>query len=180
MKVENRIYRHGLAALLIVGPFSVATAEYFPDDGDLCYDGAFTADSFFAFDSAGPFSFSDSGYEHDFVISDQFFTSCTSITNLPAGYDDCGTAGISEPSSGLNSYSFGSYDGDLIQSDVFYYGQWSFAGGDTVVSNVILNGQEVRHSICPLDNPFCMGGVQSHQLATGVATFGGVPSCLTF
>src|SRR5919106_2094628 len=68
-----------------------------PSFGDLWYNGYYCGDSYFNWDSPGPWSGDGPGYEHDWKISDYFFDSCTTDTNLPSAYDDCPTAGVTDP-----------------------------------------------------------------------------------
>src|SRR6188474_3612797 len=125
-----------IAGLTIAAGSSESRAAYYPDHGDLCYDGIFFADSLFVWNSPGPwripspFNISDDpGYEHDFSVSNQFFTACTSWTNLPSAYDDCPTAGVSEPSSTW-TFSFGSFHiASGVTANTTYYGSWNLSGG---------------------------------------------------
>lgn len=85
-----------IAATLVLGGIRPSYAAYFPDEGDFYYNGFTFVDSNLRWTSVGPFSVSDPGYEHDFLAYSSYFTSCTTWNNLPAGYDDCVTAGVSD------------------------------------------------------------------------------------
>ncbi len=80
---------------------SITRAAYFPDNGALWYNGGVFADSYFSRTSPGPWAPGDPGYEHDFKIRSRYMRACTSWTSLPAGYDDCPTAGWSETTGDL-------------------------------------------------------------------------------
>ena len=55
-----------IAIILSIAPFTVRAA-YYPNTGDLYYDGASYADSHLKWDNPGPWRYSDPGYEHDLV-----------------------------------------------------------------------------------------------------------------
>jgi hypothetical protein len=69
----------------------------------------------------------DSGVEIDFNVWSvgwrrHVYGPCYSTTNLPAGYDDCPTAGVSEDGA-YRGYGFGSYFSFLIQKGYPYWGK---------------------------------------------------------
>lgn len=138
-----------------------AAAAVRPAGGDLYYDGAYYADSVFYWTSPGPFSGSGPGYEHDLAVDDGIYGACTSFTNLPNGYDDCITAGISDPP-GFIIFSFGSYNANEIQANTVYYGGWYFSQPrGQVFGPVDLYAQNVEHYFCSIDWQFCMNGVST-------------------
>lgn len=141
--------------------FQKAIAGFEPDAGDLYYDGQNYSDSYFAWNSAGPFSGNGPGYEHDMRLGIGLWGGCTSFTNLPDGYDDCGTAGVSDPP-GYIIFSFGSYSANDIQSQSAYMGGW-LLNSPLGQSNtpIQLFAQNVEHYFCSFNLPWCMNGVQT-------------------
>jgi hypothetical protein len=144
-----------LALLTVASPAQSQT--FFPTVGTFSYDGNLFADSSFCWGMPGGWSVSDPGYEHDFRVRKTFFSSCTSWTDLPNGYDDCPTAGVLETNPNYYAFSFGSFHAKNIQANVWHYGYWNFAGNGTLPppTDFRLNGQEVAHLICPFDSIWC-------------------------
>ena len=151
-----RVTQMVMAMLFAMGLFGIALpsslqAYFYPDDGDMYYDGYYFADSYFKWVSAGPWQGLDPiygglpTYEHDLHIDPSYFTGCTSWTNLPNGYDDCPTVGVEENE--LWVFTFGSFEANLINSQTWYYGLWSFSGGTNSYSTVHLAAQEGYHRI---------------------------------
>jgi hypothetical protein len=107
-----------------------------------------------------------------------FFSGCSSWTNLPAGYDDCPTVGWLEEE-GERVFSWGSYNAPLIAGNQYYSGYWLFQGATGGVSPFTLRAQEVHHKYCGFNNQWCMGGTGRQQpLLTGwYMVYGGYPSC---
>ena len=142
-------------------------AYFYPDEGDLFYNGYSYVNSFMKWQQVGPFQSSNPRYEHDLNIYPTYFSSCTSWTTLPEGYDDCSTAGILDGT--YHAFSFGTYDAKEIEADEWEFGAWYFSGGSGAAETPVrLFGQETRHAICPWDRPGCMDGVRSSsQLAWG-------------
>lgn len=147
---------------------TIFAATYYPDDGDLWYDGYKYADSILIWNAPGGWSKSDSGYEHDFLTSPKYFTYCKTSSNLPNKYDDCPTAGVSESSSEYWAFSFGSYHAKNIKAKTAYWGVWYFSSGSDVITYFYLNGQEVYHQLCWWDSIWCMGGIRSVHLLEGL------------
>ncbi len=103
----------------------------------------------------------DPGFELDFAIQQGFYNECATGTDLPDPYDDCPTAGLFEPSSQtgvtLNAFSFGSYTARDITPGRVYVGVWVFGGPKTMSrARFEIRGQEVSHTLCPVDSPFCL------------------------
>ncbi len=150
-------------------------AHFYPNDGNLYYNGYRFADSCMKWSNPGdpgPWSVSNPGYEHDLILLDTYVDDCTTWTNLPDGYDDCPTAGIQDTPP-YTAFSFGSFDAEQIQPNTWYYGSWSFSGGTGPYTTVSLKGQEVHHEFCPFDLVGCMNGVQSSPpLVSGLFIWG--------
>lgn len=144
--------------VLIFSPFTLAGFK--PDGGDLYYDGGIYSDSYFGWNTAGPFSGNIPGYEHDLRLGVGLWGGCTAFTNLPNGYSDCGTSGTSDPP-GYIIFSFGSFSANNIQASTTYSGGWLFNSplGQTNTS-VQLFAQNVEHYFCIFDWVWCMNGVQ--------------------
>lgn len=162
------------AALLAValGAMAHTTPKPYPHEGDLWYDGSYYADSYFKSHAVGGFQSSNPGMELDVAISNQFFTSCTTWTDLPSPYNDCPTAGVTEPSGSINSYGLGTYDAKAIVAGRQYQGQWSFSGGSAASTSVNHTWQEVKHTFCWWNDPGCMNGVQGGSLKSTTWNFG--------
>lgn len=154
---------------LLLAASAAAHATYYPNTGSFYYDGQWFAESSMTWYDPGSWSTSQPGYEHDLMVDDTYFSSCTSYSGLPNGYDDCPTAGTLDPA-GKRIYTFGSFDADFIQANTSYWGYWQFSGGSTYLTDYGLYGQEVQHSGCFWDGIWCMGGVPGHQqlLRSGV------------
>ena len=144
---------------------------YYPDDGNLWYNGYYFADSYLRWNNPGGWSKSDPGYEHDFALRSHYFKACTTWTNLPSGYNDCPTAGVSEPSN-LWTFSFGSFHVKNVTRGRWYYGSWNFSGGYSLSTDFYLNGQENYHQFCWWDSIWCMGGTRSRRLTSGWLNWG--------
>lgn len=146
-----------------------ATANYYPDHGDFYYNGLFYLDSYFYWGSAGPWSVSNPGYEHDLWVHDPLFfpSTCVSYTNLPSGYNDCPTAGVLDPSGPV--FSFGSFDADSVSNNTWYWGAWTFpAHGFPSTSGFNLQGQENRNVCLGIPTIWCMFSTQTENLLTGL------------
>lgn len=180
MKTKKYLFPKILTALVISSTTAVsALAQFYPDGGDICYDGVYLADSYFQFIRPDSWLDSNPGYEHDFVVPANFFQNCTSVTNLPDSYDDCNTGGVFDGDQW--SFSFGSYDAKQLQAYTIYYGGWRFVkSGGPVTGTFGINSQEVSHQLCPFDNPWCMGAEQTKRVISGYITWGGYPSCMAW
>lgn len=163
--------RHLIAALLAgtvaSGVSATTDPKPFPHVGDLWYDGHFYADSImYNHTSYGGYKSAQPGYEFNVSIYSPLFSSCTSWTNLPYGYDDCSTAGYTEPS-GATTFGVGSYYARYMQSGgATYEARFYFQGGQGFSTDVNVGWQEVQHAFCPGDSPWCMNGVQGGRFAT--------------
>ena len=136
------------AFFIISHPFQ-SYGLFYPDDGDLYHNGAFYADSYMKWSSPGPWEVDDPGYEHDLILEETFYDSCTAWTNLPDDYDDCLTAGIQD-APGFTAFSFGTYDAKKIVAKKWYWGYWCFSGGEGTASSVKLSGQKMSTISVPL------------------------------
>lgn len=152
------------AAIMIFGVgFSAYAATFYPDDGDLWYNETNFADSTLRWAAPRGWSRIDPGYEHDLALRSYYFAGCTSWTDLPNGYDDCPTAGATEPST-LWSFSFGSFHAKNVVAGRWYYGSWNFGGYPSAASTDFkLIGQEVSHDICSWDSIWCMAATGQYQ-----------------
>lgn len=158
------VYRCVLVGLAIASIATTVEAKYYPNTGQLCgrvtSSNLTTMTSTMLWEVNGPWIKNIPGYEHDIKIERGFYQSCTSTTTLPSGYDDCRTAGVSEPNANILAYGFGSYYSKSITTNVVYRGTWLFTGPTTPqMTRFTLTGQEVSHEICPFDLPECMDSV---------------------
>ena len=150
------------------------TPTYFPNEGRLYYSGSTTVRSDgLIWYSPGDWSVDRPGYEHDLVARNDYFTSCSSWSDLPSWYDDCETACVSEISGDYCAFSFFTYNATSIEAGWPYTGIWTMTRGSANYTDFRLNSQEVFHSpicfkflnrwvciLCPFDTPWCMGGTQ--------------------
>lgn len=161
----------------IVVPLTASAYNNSPDRGALYYNGRYYLGSFFAWTKEPTWENASPGYEHDLHIPDEnFFSgSCTSYTTLPAGYDDCPTAGIFDRHGPV--YSFGSFDAKSIERNQWYYGAWRFTThGNAWYSSVKLQGQESENKCLGLRTIWCMFATDTDDLLIGYyLVWGGWP-----
>lgn len=108
----------GLVAVLVAAVAALvvptgASAAYYPTSGFLYYDGYTFADSNLLWNQSGPWTYAGpltySTYQHDLTVRKDYFSSCTTWSNLPHPYDDCPPAGVSEPDPNYVTLSFGTW-----------------------------------------------------------------------
>lgn len=166
MRKHNSVFA-ALILICMVGSKSAYAqkAHFFPDDGDLYYDGSHYADSWFSWVNPGNWTFTYAGYESDISLDETYFDSCTSWTDLPDPYDDCPTAGVDDPA-GKKNFGIGSFAAESIQpqSVKVYTGQWRFSGGSGIRSHVNYGAQEVSRTLCPWKDIWCYNGVKGTSL----------------
>jgi len=172
----KRAYFRGIGIIAVILGMAVmvdvALASYYPNHGTLYYDGNSYADSWLLWDALGPWQHNDPGYEHDLAAKKYYFKGCTSWTNLPAGYDDCPTAGVSE-NGDMWSFTFGTFHAKRIQAGTWYFGFWSLERGTASTTHFYLNGQENYHGFCPWDSIWCMKASRTLHLLQGDFHLGG-------
>ncbi len=148
------------------GPNPVPPARFYPDRGDLWYNGGAYFDSYLMWRRKGGFrgwTGYAPGYEHDLNVDKGFGANCSTWTNLPYRYNDCPTAGWLEPNSARRAHAFGTYSMREVRDMTYYFGSWTLRNS---VSNynrtyLSLTGQEVQKYFCAANSPWCMNGVQS-------------------
>jgi hypothetical protein len=143
----------------------------------LYYDGTDYADASFKSHALGNWKTRDRGLELDLQMPSRFYDSCTSWTNLPNGYSDCSTAGVSDPSSTVQM-GVGSYVAEKIVVGTTYRAQWFMSGGyanDTGVP-VKIQWQEVYRYFCPDYSVWCMNGWEGGVLHTSSVWTYSVPT----
>ena len=168
--IKSEKYYKNLINRIKKNNFPIST--YFPNEGRLYYSGntAVRSDGLIWY-LPGDWSVDRAGYEHDLVARNDYFTSCSSWSDLPNWYDDCETSCVSETSGNYCAFSFGTYNATLIEAGWPYTGIWTMTRGSANYTDFRLNSQEVFHSpvcfkflnrwvciLCPFDNPWCMGG----------------------
>lgn len=168
--IRMNIVLAGLLAAALAAA-SPAGGTFYPNEGDFAYSGDDYADGYLSFTSPGPWQWDDSGYEHDLSVEASYFDECWTWTDLPNAYDDCATAGVSEPEE-RKVFSFGSYHAENIQPHYWYFGTWSFSGGYGASTDFGLFGQETRHDFCPFDSVWCMRGMETEPLLSGELHWG--------
>lgn len=135
-----------LIAALATVPVALSahtTPRQWPHEGSLYFDGTSYVDSDFKWHALGDWKTRDRGLELDLQMESDFYESCTSWTNMPNGYSDCPTAGVSDGS--IISMGVGSYTAEIIRVGTTYRAQWDLAGGwqNTSGAPVKLGWQEV-------------------------------------
>lgn len=178
MKLIKKI----LIILACASIWPAANATYYPTEGDLYYNGRYYMNSYFLW-GVPTWSVSNPGYEHDLWIhNNRYFTStCTTMTNLPDGYDDCPTAGIGDVNGPV--FSFGTYDANRISANSWYFGSWSWTSHDTsiAVTGFNLQGQENRNICGGIKSIWCMQSTQTRNLVYGyLMAWLGSPSIISF
>lgn len=161
--------------LSIPAPSSFAHYEVkkYPHWGDIYYDGGYYADSMMEWHvRPGGWQTNNPGLEIDITVDKGFFESCTSWTNLPSPYDDCDTAGYSEPDPNRITFGVGSYDPQYILAATPYKAQWYFSGGTLPATFFDVSWQEVFHYFCGYDGIWCMLSNDGSRLLTGAWSFG--------
>lgn len=165
-------------ALIVGAVIGVAVAatpahagSFYPNRGDLYYDGEYYADSFFGW-TEPEWMYTYAGFEMDLSLDEFYFDSCTSWTDLPDPYDDCPTAGYSDPE-GKKNFGIGSFAAESILpiSQKTYVGRWYFAGGYGISTHVNVTAQEVSRTLCPEKSIWCYIGVQGTSLKETVWEF---------
>lgn len=171
------------ASTIFVALFSLtASATFYPNQGDIYYNGLFYKDSYFLF-AAPVWSVTSPGYEHDlWVHNNQYFPStCTSMTNLPNAYDDCPTAGTLDPNGPV--FSFGTFNANNIVAHNWYFGAWQWTQHNPAITTTGFNlqGQENKNNCFGIPTIWCMFATQTQNLVTGwLMVWGGTPSIITF
>lgn len=170
-------------ALVTSALFCLKTsADFYPTQGDLYYNGKYYMNSFFRW-GAPVWSVSNPGYEHDLWIhnSRYFTSSCTTMSNLPDGYDDCLTAGVGDAQGPV--FSFGTYSANNISADTWYFGAWSWSTRDTSMASTgfSLLAQENKNICGGIKSILCMKSTQTRNLISGYSmNWLGIPSWIVF
>lgn len=182
------------ASLLL--PNIASGIQPYANRGSFNYNGDRAFDVWMMWESPGGFFSDDPGYEQGFEISQNYYDSCTSFTNLPFAYDDCETAGVDEDSDGMFVFGWGSYHLVVDQccnafsrhlgyhpplnDDPIAAGTWYYAALDLFCedfcpsynSSYNLGWQEVDRILCSSDDPWCMYGQQGSSFVEGHLYYG--------
>jgi hypothetical protein len=174
--------RLNLILIVLITAFFVAApahAAWGPGDGDLWFDGYYFADSYMRWLNLngvyndGWFPDPDPNFEMDIVMNQWFNKSCTSWTDLPAGYDDCPTAGVSEPSTAW-SFGIGTYHLKRVIVNGWYYASWRFRNTRSV--NTSLAGLNIQQggNFCTgkPETIWCQGALQTYRIFSFTAIHG--------
>lgn len=159
---------YALGALAAIASSTTVNAAYYPNMGDLYYDGQYYMDSWFVWSSPGPWSVESPGYEHDLHVHDtNFFAStCISATTMPDGYDDCPTAGVLDPDGPV--FSFGTFNANSLAANAAYWGGWQWTShGSASTSPFTLFGQENENVCLGIPTIWCMYSTQTERLISG-------------
>lgn len=168
-----------LAALSLTPAFIVSASpslayppiKPYPNNGDLYYDGAGYADSYFKWFNVGGWVRSNPAFELDMTVNKRMFVSCTTYNNLPQpNYDDCPTAGVSEPNPEEKTFGFGTWNAKGIVNSLTYKGQWYFQNAAYTesyygyTSPVKISWQEVEKRFCSTESIWCIASVNASIL----------------
>lgn len=109
--------------------------------------------------------------EFDVQIPAGFVNDCTTWTDLPRYYDDCGTGGTLDGN--YESYGFGSYLPSEIYSSRWYTARYTIARGTSTNTStaVKFGAQEVKMAgwcAYTQSDPWCLTAHQSTRVHTGV------------
>lgn len=200
--MSNTTRRTALSLLLLLlaaGP--LAAQKRYPTSGSIDYDGRDLVYFWMNWERPGSWTVSDPGYEHNLEISRYYWDACTSLTDLPYAYSDCGTTGKSESDPNRYVFGFGSFHavkdyrylsrhlGDH-QTDnkppihstpnTWYWGSITFrCVGSCYEGSTTFNlyAQEVASVLClyPNDYARCMNGTAfggANGLMSGTWTYG--------
>lgn len=110
------------------GPNPVPPARFYPDRGDLWYNGGAYFDSYLMWRRKGGFrgwTGYAPGYEHDLNVDKGFGANCSTWTNLPYRYNDCPTSGWFEPNKARRAHAFGTYSVREARDMTYYFGSWT-------------------------------------------------------
>lgn len=160
-----------LAPTVVLGVFLSLGAVRFdpwaPDDGDLVWWGDDTFDSILRWRDEPYYPLSH-GFEldiqvrHDPIDERLMFSGCWSWTDLPTGYDDCPTAGVSDPP-GYRVYSVGAFEGWRIEPDFWYYSFWGMSRGQVNYSEGVRPTAQLNRAECPYGGIWCRFSIDSEN-----------------
>ncbi len=148
------------------------TVVRWPHEGRLWYGGTNAAEVIMLWHKAPGAAFTgpDKYLEMDVQIPAGYVKSCTTWTDLPAPYDDCGTGGVLDPV--YQSYGYGSYSTNLIAANRWYTARYSITRGTSASTpNVVKFGwQETKKAPwCSylFSEPWCLTGHVGGRVHTG-------------
>jgi hypothetical protein len=149
---------------------------YQPHEGRIWYDGHSTVEVAMTWhvNPAASLIGRDRFMEFDTQVPKGFITSCTTWTDLPRPYDDCGTGGTFEYNDEVDSYGFGTYNPGWIQTNFFYTARYTLSRTDqtTTGADVRFGAQETEMAPwCGYADasPWCLQARQSSRVHTGRA-----------
>jgi hypothetical protein len=155
------VYRLFLALSVITlstGKLFALTAHPYPNIGMVYYDGDLHASAPFHWTTAPLRHYLDPAFELDIATGSGVFASCTTWTDLPSGYDDCETAGVSEPD-GSESFGAGTYHLKDIIPNHFYNVEWDFVNQSFYYGlSPSVTWQELERTLCSFEDPWCYFG----------------------
>ena len=160
-----------------------ATGSYFPNAGDLYYNGGDLADAFLRWDNprwkrdetrgsqCNDHVTKCSTYEHDLILDWSNDGGWFTVKRASQSFVDFGSTGVAEDDPDKAILSFGTYKAPLIVPGRDYYGYWSFKNlrGGMTPTSVSLYGQEGeyrRHPlVCPVvtKSNWCVFGIDGQQ-----------------
>lgn len=118
----------------------------------------------------GGFVSEDKFLEMDIQAPAGFVSSCTTLTNLPRPYDDCGTGAVLD--GGYEAFGFGTYAPTQIYSNSWYTTNYSMQFGTNLQSSNTINfgfQETTRGWWCDglSTDPWCLNGVEGGRVHRG-------------
>lgn len=147
---------------------------YQPHEGRIWYGGGSSAEVIMLWhlnpyrSLIGP----DKFMEFDVQVPKGFITACTTWTDLPRPYDDCGTAGTLEYNDEVDSYGFGTYNPAGILANTWYTTRYTLTrtAQESTGADVRFGAQETEMAPwCGYadTSPWCLQARQSSRVHTG-------------
>lgn len=168
-----------LGSMAIVAALHAGTAlahtqqMYQPHEGRIWYNGAETVEVVMLWhvNPSASLIGREKFMEFDIQVPQGFINSCTTWTDLPRPYDDCGTGGTFEYSD-LDSYGFGTYNPAWITVNTWYTTRYTLnrTTKETTGSDVKFGAQETEMAPwCGYADasPWCLQARQSSRVHTG-------------
>lgn len=166
MSAKLLICAAGLAMAITGVARASTTPTQYSHVGDVLHDGYGYADMYVSnHTSYGRWQRPDSGLEIDIWNKNLMYNgqSCTTWSDWPRFYDDCDTAGTSDP--GGDVFGVGTFAARSLDQNAAYHLEWLWDGytDGNYSTEVRITWQEVRTYFCSSEREWCMNGVGGTQ-----------------
>jgi hypothetical protein len=173
MKKFSLIFAATASTLVFVSADASAhdTTVRWPHEGRLWHGGGSQAEVIMLWHrTPGVFTSADKFLEMDIQAPEGYISSCTTMTNLPRPYDDCGTGATLDGS--YEAFGFGTYAPTQIYSGSWYTTNYSMTLGTTAQSTAPVNfgwQETTRGWWCGemSTDPWCLNGHQGGRVHRG-------------